>query len=1078
MMFLWLAQIALSWSKWPVSYRQTGVTINSSSWEFARSQIADEVFSYNGTGFFANDSFYVRMFEPLSPSSLPYKLDWEGFGLNAAWCYIPDSKCYVMSTIYDYTWTPKNDDNLSWGVIYESAGEPSYVNGVWIDWEVEAEFSCNEEGPEQAPEWVIDTTSGLSRIILRWNGTLSCPTITEAPTPTPTVSFDCKHTWRSKTEENYGLDIDLEELNNGDIGYSAVVVDRNLTTYILFFQPCERIVPCPWGAECDSQEESMPSAYICTVKNETLPDKCKSLGTWDEHTEPHLVNESNLHEGFYWDLQPDVKSLKHAKFLTYCRPDYPEGHLWVDVASIYNESEDEYVVRLFGSSACPRSIPSPGPQNCDLSAGTENWTLNLNLTMFGPQGPITMAREDLYGYLYDVWYEPCRGMACPTGYDCQGDEDAFLWICELENLTHPNKLCTAYGLHKNNVSMGLNHEGDIFSGVVARYRGDKERQAHIVWNCSESVPAGTVLMPDRFTLNWEEIVQFTVQSQEACPKGSGPTPPPGPTHMPVVPTPPAWTPTPLANPDPYYYLVNDTHYIVLDLEHGISQTWPLIYESEVSVDGYHSPVRVEWRPWMEMPCPENMVCPEGAEANLWICWDAYGTTNWYCHPVSNREIPGSKIDYAMPGQLENGVFFTYNGWYNVRAMFACRCDAEDPSVWPWEFPIQNVWDLMYVNEADKATFLFADVYTQHACPRPFAPLAMPTTPMPTPSGEPRRDDSINWTDGTVTLGINLHELGSTASANVIKGVQGIYSKIDFEISWVNPITCPRSNCGVYANDKAHIWECIDAGQCFPASGDERFERMISWRNAGNPWAGIVISYFGKIEGLGYYTAIFLDHNESMQHGQIVFKEICRATEGGSVVLNAWTNLIISGPGPTPHPGFPTPTPRPGYPTPSHYPGYPTPSPYPGYPTRSPTASEGGGPTPSRAPTGTIRPSRSPTETRTPTLTKVPTKTPISHETPSPTESAATATSAPGPNHRESAKGGSIFLLVVGGGLVVYLIIAVLVGFLCYGQVSVGPVGFWSEFGACVATAVTFIFTCGRHTWTGGAGHASGQYETL
>ncbi|OHT02955.1 hypothetical protein TRFO_29767 [Tritrichomonas foetus] len=71
------------------------------------------------------------------------------------------------------------------------------------------------------------------------------------------------------------------------------------------------------------------------------------------------------------------------------------------------------------------------------------------------------------------------------------------------------------------------------------------------------------------------------------------------------------------------------------------------------------------------------------------------------------------------------------------------------------------------------------------------------------------------------------------------------------------------------------------------------------------------------------------------------------------------------------------------------------------------------------------------------------------------------TISPEPGERSNVTGGSIFLFIVIAGLVLYLAIGVLVGFVRQGTLGFPNADFWEEFFECVVAAVTFIFTCGK-----------------
>jgi hypothetical protein len=71
------------------------------------------------------------------------------------------------------------------------------------------------------------------------------------------------------------------------------------------------------------------------------------------------------------------------------------------------------------------------------------------------------------------------------------------------------------------------------------------------------------------------------------------------------------------------------------------------------------------------------------------------------------------------------------------------------------------------------------------------------------------------------------------------------------------------------------------------------------------------------------------------------------------------------------------------------------------------------------------------------------------------------------------KGGSVFLLIVVVGFIAYFVIGTLVMYVLTGTVTLPNEGLWTEFGSSLATAVTFIVTCGK-----GQSAAGGSYDTI
>lgn len=65
------------------------------------------------------------------------------------------------------------------------------------------------------------------------------------------------------------------------------------------------------------------------------------------------------------------------------------------------------------------------------------------------------------------------------------------------------------------------------------------------------------------------------------------------------------------------------------------------------------------------------------------------------------------------------------------------------------------------------------------------------------------------------------------------------------------------------------------------------------------------------------------------------------------------------------------------------------------------------------------------------------------------------------SHKVKVTGGSVFLFIVVAVSSLYLSIGVLVEFIRNGNISLPNSEIWSEFGACVLTAINFFFSCGK-----------------
>jgi hypothetical protein len=94
-------------------------------------------------------------------------------------------------------------------------------------------------------------------------------------------------------------------------------------------------------------------------------------------------------------------------------------------------------------------------------------------------------------------------------------------------------------------------------------------------------------------------------------------------------------------------------------------------------------------------------------------------------------------------------------------------------------------------------------------------------------------------------GLRLTKMVPAIDHVIIDTGTGCY-KSEFHYSPIELIGCPKGkNCGVYGNDKANVWECVDqgAGNCFPV-GDMRYNLTMNWINDSHPSWGMRVRYSG------------------------------------------------------------------------------------------------------------------------------------------------------------------------------------------------------------------------------------------
>jgi hypothetical protein len=872
---------AAAHTRWPLNYTEYTVTINNSFWDFHSTAMAHTLYS-NSSEEGQGIAFFVMLFDELLPQAIPYPVSTRP-GMNAVVCYTlagSNRQCSAISTIYDFSWSPQDDDHLSVGLIYESLGNPFKrdAESNWEIWELQVEFICTPGSDDENPKWLYDPTSGDKRVVMRFRNKYGCPisATSPLPTPTPEIEFDCSHKWRDPEQMDFGVDVNLYALNSGSMGYSINISGDE--SVFLLFQPCERILTCPWGAICDYPEE-MPSAWLCNFSSSGRPEYCVGFGTYDTSISPRLIGQG-LDDGFYWEFVPMKETKRSLRVEVVCRMTYPSYRLGVS-ETIWNGKQN-LTLRAFSSEACARVWQSPEPLAgyCALQHQQLDWKVNLNLSVFD------MIRKDVVNTLvsarthYDIHYMPCNPMNCPYTCDCGGDEDGLIWLCEKVSMHGRRPFCTGYGLHQYNLSMFL-PDGDMFHGVDVRYYGDKKRWAHVYWECNMSLSPDEWVLGDEISLSEDSVLRVIIQSKASCAYGSGPTPVAPPRWIPVKPVMPQTpTPHPVFSPNPFHVLHNASHYLFIDLEKLQMAGEPVRGRVEVLVHGHETNELMVWSPWDLIPCPEGFNCPAHNDSNLWMCWS---DENWspYCHPVGNKHVNGLGMTYVFGEDMDAGILIHYGGFCNVSLDIRAFCDVRGPR---WDIPIITS-RVTYVSGVSGAHFAFTDVRSAYACPRAYDDAPFIDVKRPPPPAIPEQVTAIWEIVNGTKMGIDLRQL-EKFQRHVIIGMSEHYSRVEVIMSPIERIECP-GNCGVNQHELSNIWECVgsDFSKCFPI-GDISYGLILDWIDAERPWNGINARYLGSVKGEATYVHFF--HNSSYEETpqRSTFDKIGVTSPQGATVLFA------------------------------------------------------------------------------------------------------------------------------------------------------------------------------------------------
>jgi hypothetical protein len=560
--------------------------------------------------------------------------------------------------------------------------------------------------------------------------------------------------------------------------------------------------------------------------------------------------------------------------------------------------------------ACPRNIPTPAPLHglCDLDLwdSSRNWELDLNLSTYTDKAhPYNISVVWDQGFPapplpYDLLYLPCDGIHCPAGCDCNGDEDAFVWLCS-KWVPFERQKCQAYGLHRYNLTMRPVADY-IFAGVNVYYTGHNHKMAHVQYKCDEGLPRNQLVISDQIQIE-ENMLYFHTRARLACPVGRGEKSTPPPRAIPRKPVKPSVTPVPIASPNPHHVIVNDTHVTIVDWQ-ALQQPVPSRATQEIeypqgTVSNWGQSHTIWWA-WNPTFCPASYVCPAGNLSNFWVCWFDEEFQS-YCHPVAFKYVPGSRVQLETPNHLDSGVYLRYEGVYKTHLRLNVSCV-------PWGAPntipfAESPGRYYYDPTTGEAQWSFA-TGASYVCPHRLETGHIPTvarSPPPTKNvvQQFKIGDFLNGSH----VGLNLKKFTYLQGQSIV-GYDTHYHWAEWHYSPWELIPCPENHtCGVYQNESANAWKCVGANQkslneCFPL-GDRRYNLTVDFLNRSNDLAGIKAVYGGGAPG--YSFQVDWQCNASVPFGTVYFNHLVRdihsslfGVESHNITLWAHTHEVCPG----------------------------------------------------------------------------------------------------------------------------------------------------------------------------------------
>ena len=794
--------------------------------------------------------------------------------------------CQSCITLNDWDWAFIDNGNPKTGFIYMADGQPIKSNpktlgSTDITVDVDFYFYYDSSASTDIPNFEISYDESMKpnvRIIFSAKTALiPQPAQTNRPSPTPTPFKPlCRYYERLADNPNRGYDFNIDTINTGPYGnrLKGKIGDQN---YTIFYQPCERST-CPPRYNCSSA--TWASIWLCSDEDSKYTKACIDGGSiLDEKLNLQLYTETNppyAVQTFTDHLAPDEETSTTVTLV--CDTDLPQGH--VELESMDYDSSTKMISLLAHTEeVCSEPLPNIYPPNklspaCKISrfSNDKRYYIAMDLVTHNGNPYWYSSNVQVDGTLSsktaELYYQPCGAIQCPYPSQCEGHDDATIWLC-FQNSSSKH-VCRSYGDFDLSYHVDLEVESYLdptfSSGLEADYYTNDSPAGKVYLNCNWGLPAGQIGMPTTVTVS-DNRLYFNVTTVQACSVGPPNWHPPSPS---LGKTP---TPTPQPSPNSIDFLCNETHYIYTNLEQMSAQN---VFSGTLKL-GYNGVTSktvsfwtVWYHPWTHIPCPDGNYCFGFNQSNIWGCWVDDNSTN-VCFPVGDVDYGN---DVRMRGDsLDNGAELIFTGAWGVETEMnvVCNQNAEENSIELDEDAVSS-WT---TNNGNRVLF---ELDSQYVCPLEFQ-ATDPIAYVPSPTPIPEKYSGPYYFKSAVInnsfASINLKKLKKVELAQVYVGYRTNLVKMKLVFSASKKVTCPTgyrclgdapSNlwfCGVYniPNEGNKKDVCKPAGDIDAGLVVDPFDDL-------DPMSGIVFNYDG---GYGNYTEthVVFQCNSSVPKHQVV-----------------------------------------------------------------------------------------------------------------------------------------------------------------------------------------------------------------
>lgn len=719
-------------------------------------------------------------------------------------------------------------------------------------------FECSDTSNSTQPvntEYIEVSSSGYLRhqFYVTWSTGYACGKETH-DVHTPLPEFDCEYFDRDDTYPGYAYSLDFGEINNGHYGLRTVFLQGEDTKYV-YYTPCGQSF-CPsysmnGSTNCD---KNISSFWVCDKDDSNTLTGIGYCVSWGLTPSDYkgVYDSSN---GYIYHKIPSDDNNKSVHIKYNCDLFVPETYIeFPPSAEVFSDSTLGFVVESM--DACLKPI-SPTVQNgtCSVNATAMNengqeWKLELNLSQLHSIENLDVSAN--YGsknVSMTLYYSPCNTISCPDHYNCYGDEDAHIYLCN-STLLGAVKSCIGYGLAKYDVTYSYINS-DPLNGVMFSYKGDGKYQATMYFVCDES--AENMMLSNNTVYVDGEHLHAEISVKDACMSGPTPSPTPIPVLRPSVPS--TSDPTIKSYVGPYVFAANESHYVLINLENisehfSYSGLGTLVYRDYVTVHTY-----TKFNPWTYVSCPTNATCGS-SKANGYTCWSREDGSV-YCHNSADK-----KYGVYLTESLSSSGYLLlhYEGGHGLGMDIRLQCSSDASSEFLWN-------SLVVYHTANETEFEYS-ASTSLACGEMFDISKIPDKSS-FEETTPKYSSKIYDSSGK-SLYISLRKFKSS-SKHVLVGrtypktyaeSSSIFLSPSKTMSCPDGYTCKDGNGKSY--DEANLWKCFSDSssqkRCIPM-GYAKKSLSISLVNSSSISYGLNITY-GGIDG--YSTNLILKCDSSIR----------------------------------------------------------------------------------------------------------------------------------------------------------------------------------------------------------------------